>query len=104
MGGKRQKSAPLGYDEVGEGGEVSRILEERGKTHGDFVVQAWVTQNLKEAVESGPNWVTMSADKKESIHMICHKMARIVCGDPEFEDAWLDICGYSQLVLNNLRK
>lgn len=30
-------------------------------------------------------------------------MARIANGDPNYEDNWVDIIGYSQLVLNEIR-
>lgn len=46
----------------------------------------------------------MSADKREAIHMILHKVSRIVSGDPELEDHYLDIIGYTQLALSNIRK
>lgn len=103
MGGKKQKGAALEHVSSGGGSEIDGVLEERGKTHGNFVVQAWVAQELKDAAENGPNWPIMSPDKRESIHMICHKISRVVCGDPEFEDTWLDIIGYAQLALNNIR-
>lgn len=34
--------------------------------------------------------------------MICHKLARIVNGDPGYSDSWRDIAGYAMLVSNRL--
>ena len=34
--------------------------------------------------------------------MIQHKIGRILNGDPNYDDNWRDICGYSQLVLDEL--
>ena len=36
--------------------------------------------------------------------MICHKLGRIINGDPNYDDSWLDIAGYAQLIVNRLRK
>ena len=104
MGGKKQKRTTLECLEVGGGSEIDEILEERGTTHGDFIVQAWIAQDLKAAAENGPNWLKMTDDKRESIHMILHKISRIVCGDPDFSDHWDDIQGYARLVSDKLRK
>lgn len=84
--------------------EIDAILLERGKTHGDFRTQAWVAQELKACVENGPNWMLMTADKREAIHMVLHKISRIVCGDHNAEDHYCDIIGYTTLVLNDIRK
>ena len=104
MGKKRQERTALECVDSGVSGEIESILEERGKTHGDFLVQAWIAQELKNSAENGPNWPILTPDKREAIHMILHKISRAVCGNPEFEDTWLDIIGYAQLVVNNLRK
>jgi hypothetical protein len=29
--------------------------------------------------------------------MIAVKLARILCGDPDFQDHWLDVIGYAKL-------
>jgi hypothetical protein len=34
--------------------------------------------------------------------MICHKIARILNGDPNYADSWVDIAGYAQLVADRL--
>jgi len=38
-----------------------------------------------------------TAAQGEAIHMICVKLARIVCGDPNHADHWDDIAGYARL-------
>ncbi len=106
MGRKTAKiKGPVERDEARGGGqtdEIGAILAERGNTHGDFVVQAWVAQELKACVENGPNWILMTADKREAIHMILHKVSRVVCGNPDFKDTWDDIQGYARLISNKL--
>ena len=34
--------------------------------------------------------------------MICHKIGRIVNGDPDYADSWIDIAGYAKLVADRL--
>jgi hypothetical protein len=34
--------------------------------------------------------------------MICHKLGRIVNGDPNYADSWIDIAGYAKLVADRL--
>ena len=36
--------------------------------------------------------------------MISHKIARIMNGDPNYADNWIDIAGYATLVANRLEK
>lgn len=80
------------------------ILREREKTHGDFeevsvryreIKRAVCRDFVKECIEEG--------DEEEydrhflALEMICLKLARIVCGDPNFADHWDDIAGYAML-------
>jgi hypothetical protein len=48
------------------------------------------------------NWGTLSDDKRESLEMIAHKIGRILNGDPDYDDSWLDIEGYSKLVRDEI--
>ena len=79
------------------------LLNEREKTHGDYSELAFVSQYLKLALSYGPI-DQLPAVHRESLEMICVKMARIVCGDHNEPDHWRDIIGYAQLVLNHIKK
>ena len=46
----------------------------------------------------------MDADQNEALQMICHKIARIVNGDPDYADSWVDIAGYAKLVADRLER
>jgi len=81
---------------------IQNTLEERGNKYGPFTGHARITQNIKEVMSCGTNWHTLSCDKKESLEMIAHKIGRILNGDPNYADSWVDIAGYAQLVVNNL--
>ena len=55
---------------------------------------------LSVGISTHPN--TLSYQQLEALEMICHKIARIVAGDPDFADHWRDIAGYATLVANEL--
>lgn len=50
-----------------------------------------------------PNWEKLSSDKKETLEMVAHKIGRILNGDPEYADSWVDGEGYFHLVVKNLK-
>ena len=77
---------------------VDQVLNQRKNTHGNFIDTCATTQALMQVLYGGSTFHSLSAPQVESLHMIAHKMARIVNGDPNFEDHWIDIEGYSKLV------
>jgi hypothetical protein len=91
---------------------ITETLQERGKRYGKFSSHALITQDLK-AVIAGhtprgkqlPDGTTgdfLAADQQEALDMICHKIGRIINGDPDYADSWHDIAGYAQLVADRL--
>jgi penicillin V acylase-like amidase (Ntn superfamily) len=45
-----------------------------------------------------PNWRVLCPEYKEGIHMIAHKLGRILTGTPYYEDHVVDIIGYTTLM------
>jgi len=78
--------------------EIKDVLQQRNGTHGNFLDTCATTQELMQVLYRGSNFGALSAPQVESLHMMAHKLARIVNGDPNFEDHWIDIEGYSTLV------
>jgi hypothetical protein len=80
------------------------ILEERGNRYGKFSGQAEVSQRLKGVVREfeAKRGCDLAPDQRESLEMICHKIARIINGDPNYHDSWADIAGYAKLVADRL--
>lgn len=74
------------------------LLVERQKTHGSFEIHARITQALKQEMDEEPGWSKLSDRQKESLHMIVHKIGRILAGNPSYKDHWDDISGYAKLV------
>lgn len=74
------------------------LLVERQKTHGSFDDHARITQSIKGEMEAETiAWENLSDQHKEALHMIVHKIGRILAGDPNFHDHWDDIAGYAKL-------
>lgn len=83
--------------------EIDNILEERGKTHGQYPKQARCSQALKYVLRTGDKFNQLSGEQLESLELICMKMSRIVNGDPNHKDSWDDISGYATLISNELK-
>ena len=82
---------------------IQETLDARGKIYGEFATHAIISQALKQAMWlNSPNWFKLPADTREALEMIQHKIARILNGDPEYDDNFRDLAGYSQLVLNRI--
>lgn len=77
------------------------ILKERQKTHGLYSDTAKVAQMIKSIIAEYNNG--LSFIQRESLDLIATKMARILSGDADEPDHWRDLCGYSSLVLLNLK-
>ena len=84
--------------------DLHAVLHERGQEYGDFVSMSEFAQDLKERIRSAPGAHRLEPYQWESLDMICTKIARVVCGNPQHEDSWTDIAGYAKLVADHLRK
>ena len=81
---------------------INDTLAERGSRYGKFHRHANISQDLKYVMHNTVNWGGMSNDKREALDMIVHKIGRILNGDPEYADSWIDLAGYATLVVKNL--
>lgn len=83
---------------------LSATLIERGSRYGLFMHHAEVTQALKATIRQQleAREKTLSFDQVEALEMICHKIGRIVNGDPDYADSWVDIAGYAKLIADRL--
>jgi hypothetical protein len=84
---------------------ITEILDERGKRYGKFVGHAEIAQQLKGVIGvfEANRGCDLAFDQREALEMICHKIARILNGDPNYVDSWVDIAGYAQLVADRLK-
>ena len=82
--------------------ETAEVLKARGSIYGDFSDNARVVQGLMIVAASGIEWAHLNDVHREAIHMIFHKIGRIVNGEPNHRDSWIDIAGYAQLVADRI--
>lgn len=84
---------------------VDAILNARASSYGSFATQAKIAQRLKAVAHqfAGQNNKTFDADQAEALDMIFTKVGRILNGDPNHIDSWLDIAGYATLVADRLQ-
>jgi hypothetical protein len=85
--------------------EVDAILNTRATTYGSFEGVAEIAQELKALIHERitDSHKVLDADQIEAFDMIASKIARILNGDPNHLDSWIDIAGYATLVVDRLQ-
>lgn len=91
---------------------VEATLAQRSSRYGDFTDHARLCQALMlELQEFKPEgtpaggltkWEQLSPVQRQALTVICDKLARILSGDPNYDDNWHDIQGYAKLVEDRL--
>ncbi len=84
--------------------DVTEVLTERGNRYGKFTGHANVTQDLKKVIRHHlkQREKKLADDQMEALEMIAHKIGRVINGDPDYADSWVDIAGYAKLVSDRL--
>jgi len=87
---------------------VDETLKQRGTRYGSFKNHANLSVALRTTLfqhytQTHPNGPALTPTQIEALTLICHKLARIVNGDPNYDDSWKDIAGYSELVVKELQ-
>lgn len=85
--------------------DIAATLAARGSRYGVFTGHASVTQDLKRVVRLHlvARDKTLANDQQEALDMIMHKVGRIINGDADYDDSWVDIAGYAKLVADRLK-
>lgn len=88
---------------------VEATLAQRGSRYGDFTDHARLCQQFKDTATSFTtqeglrrHWDELDPVKKQALEVIFDKIARILSGDPNYDDNWHDIQGYAKLVEDRL--
>ena len=84
--------------------DITETLDQRENRYGSYVHVAATAQDLKDILRRGHSWGIMEAYMQESLDLIANKLARIVNGDPFYDDSWHDVGGYAKLVEIELNK
>lgn len=94
--------------EVNKESDIIAVLTERGKRYGKFSGHSFYTQKLKNVMKEKyldhNGWLQLDLSQREALEMIAHKIGRILNGDPNYDDNWIDIAGYAQLVVDEIHK
>lgn len=81
---------------------VDGVLDQRRTTHGEFTLESVTTESIKHAMKNSPNWHRLDPHQMTALDTIALKIARILHGDPDYDDHWVDIGGYVKLVVERL--
>jgi len=81
---------------------IDHVIKDRDGRYGGFKDGAIIMQQLKTVMRSTDGWERLTDSQKEALEMIQHKIGRVLNGDPTYVDSWTDICGFSQLIVNEL--
>lgn len=84
---------------------VDGVLDARAKNYGKFMDGAEIMQMTKRLLHNyiEQRGTSLAFDQLESIDMIIHKLGRIINGNPDHIDNWVDIAGYATLVADRLK-
>ena len=96
---------------------IEQTLQQRGNRYGKFSGHAEITQGLK-ALMRGEDidrtdacqealrakWKVLTPSQREALEMVAHKIGRILNGDQNYDDSWVDIEGYTHLVVDELHE
>jgi hypothetical protein len=104
-----RKVDPTAFEETNdltpdEETNVDQVLDSRAKDYGKFIEGAEIMQMLKRLVHGyiESRGTPLAFDQREAIDMIIHKLGRIINGNPDKVDHWVDIAGYAKLVAERL--
>lgn len=83
---------------------VDKTLDARALNYGTFKDGAALMQSIKRtmAAHAATHNKTFADDQWEALEMIVHKIGRIVNGNPDVTDHWVDIAGYATLIADRL--
>jgi hypothetical protein len=84
---------------------ADETINERAQDYGKFKDGAALMQGMKRllADHAQAHDKTFADDQWEALEMILHKIGRIVNGNPDKVDSWVDIAGYATLVADRLQ-
>ena len=92
-------------DECDEEDTVDTVLNNRATQYGKFIEGAEIMQMTKRLIHNyvEQRGTALAFDQLEAIDMIIHKLGRIINGNPDHLDNWVDIAGYATLVADRLK-
>ena len=85
--------------------DIDETLDARAQDYGKFKDGAALMQGIKRLLADHARMhnKTFADDQWEALEMIVHKIGRIVNGNPDKVDHWVDIAGYAKLIADRLQ-
>ena len=74
--------------------DTRNLIDTRETRYGSMADNAGATWRLMEVFEKYQSWGRFTHVQKHLFYMTAHKMARMLCGDPNYIDNYDDIIGY----------
>lgn len=78
---------------------TEETLKQRGGRYGDFNEVGKTFLKLEAVVRESPNGHNLTGAQYHAVAAINMKLARILNGDPAYDDNWRDIAGYATLMV-----
>ena len=84
---------------------VGKVLDARAEQYGSFMQSADTVIRIKGIMHNAiaRNEVHLYPDQLQALDMIATKLSRIVHGNPNHLDSWIDIAGYATLVADRIQ-
>ena len=84
---------------------VGKVLDTRAEQYGSFMQSSDTAIRIKGIMHNAVarNEVHLYPDQLQALDMIATKISRIVHGNPNHLDSWIDIAGYATLVADRLQ-
>jgi hypothetical protein len=85
--------------------KVDKVLDTRADQYGSFMQSSDTVVRIKGIMHNAiaRNEVHLYPDQLQALDMIATKISRIVHGNPNHLDSWIDIAGYATLVADRLQ-
>ena len=84
---------------------VGKVLDARAEQYGSFMQSSDTVIRIKSIMHNAVarNEVHLYPDQLQALDMIATKISRIVHGNPNHLDSWIDIAGYATLVADRIQ-
>jgi hypothetical protein len=84
---------------------VGKVLDERASQYGSYMQASDTAIRIKGVMHNAVarNEAHLYPDQLQALDMIATKISRIVNGNPNHTDSWIDIAGYATLVADRLQ-
>lgn len=78
------------------------VTAERKSTHGEWSNQSHFSSSFKYLMRDTDRWEKLTPSQQEALDMIATKISRILTGNPNELDHWVDIEGYAFLARKDI--